>query len=159
MMTDEINPYASPAIVNGQRPTEETAAISKLRGPSLGLLLLGGFVAIFGIAVLPLMLLAALLVLLFPTFPKPNLDTLFVVPMFLASYPIVYGAWKMRYGNSYRWAYAAAVLTCIPVLSPFVYFGIPVGIWALIVLHRKDVKAAFAAKAAEKTTTPKNAVS
>jgi hypothetical protein len=45
------------------------------------------------------------------------------------------------------------VLACIPVISPLIYFCIPLGIWALIVLHRRDVKETFARKAAF-TNTP-----
>ena len=149
-MPGHINPYASPASVPKLDDAEEFAAIKRLRGPSLGLILLAGLVAILGVVVLPLMLLAVLLALIFPTFPRGGADGLLMVPMYLASYPIVYGAWKMRSGKSYRWTYTAAVLACVPLLSPFFYFGIPVGVWALIVLHRRDVKAAFAAIAAKK---------
>jgi hypothetical protein len=31
----------------------------------------------------------------------------------------------------------------IPVLSPFIWLGIPLGIWAFVVLRRADVRAAF----------------
>ncbi len=45
----------------------------------------------------------------------------------------------MRRGNRYRMAMAAAVVACIPFLSPWVFLGI----WALVVLCRRDVRAAF----------------
>lgn len=143
-MPEDVNPYASPAAVNEVAEDPAAAALRRLRGPSLGLLLLGGLVAIMGTLWIPLMLVAALLTLFFPSLSRGRAEDLFMVPMLLASYPTVYCAWKMRSGNSYRWAYTAAVLSCIPVLSPFIYFGIPVGVWALIVLHRRDVKEAFA---------------
>jgi hypothetical protein len=50
----------------------------------------------------------------------------------------------MRFGTRYRWAYAAAVLASIPIITPGFWCGAPLGIWALIVLHRRDVKEAFA---------------
>jgi hypothetical protein len=150
--SSEVNPYASPAIAAELADaTEPKNALRLLRGPSLGLLVLGGFVAIGGIVFLPLMFLGLILALLFPRYPPPGgIDSLIMVPMFLASYPIVYGAWSMRSGRSYRWAYAAAVLACIPVISPLIYFCIPLGIWALIVLHRRDVKEAFARNAEQR---------
>lgn len=76
-----------------------------------------------------------------------------MVPSFVASYFICFGAWKMRQGMSYRLAYVAALLGCIPV-SYCSILSVPFGIWALIVLHRSDVKAAFAAKAGERAGAP-----
>ena len=70
----------------------------------------------------------------------------FLLPMFLASFPILVGAWNMRYGTRYRWAYAAAVLASIPMLTPAMWCGVPLGIWTLLVLHRKDIKMVFAAR-------------
>jgi hypothetical protein len=49
----------------------------------------------------------------------------------------------MRRGVRYRITMASAITSCIPFLSPMVYFGIPFGIWALVVLRRKDVRIAF----------------
>jgi hypothetical protein len=44
-------------------------------------------------------------------------------------------------------AYSLVVLSCfilmVPILSPCWLIGIPVGIWALVVLNKDDVKAAF----------------
>lgn len=55
----------------------------------------------------------------------------------------IYGAICMRRGVRYRIAMTSAIAACIPFLSPMVYFGIPFGIWALIVLRREDVRTAF----------------
>lgn len=61
----------------------------------------------------------------------------------LPSLVIAYGAWCMRRGRNCRLSIAAAVIACIPFLSPWVFLGIPFGIWALVVLLRRDVRAAF----------------
>jgi hypothetical protein len=37
----------------------------------------------------------------------------------------------------------AALVTAIPVTSPCCLFGVPIGIWALVILLQSDVKAAF----------------
>jgi predicted PurR-regulated permease PerM len=57
---------------------------------------------------------------------------------------ILFGALKMMHLQSYGWAMAAAILAVIPCLSPCCCLGIPFGIWALVVLSKPEVKAAFA---------------
>jgi hypothetical protein len=63
--------------------------------------------------------------------------------LLLPSAFIGYGAWCMRRTVNYRIALLAAIISCIPVVSPLIFFGIPFGIWALIVLCRRDVRAEF----------------
>ena len=58
---------------------------------------------------------------------------------------IVYGGMKMQKLQSYNLAMAAAVLAVVPCVSPCCIVGIPFGIWALIVLLKPEVKAAFTA--------------
>ena len=75
-----------------------------------------------------------------------------VVVMCLASILIFIGAINMRYGTRYRWAYAAAVIASIPMLTPLYCCGLPLGIWALVVLHRPGIKAAFDTQALQQST-------
>jgi hypothetical protein len=57
---------------------------------------------------------------------------------------IAFGGFKMRTGESYPLALTASILCIVPCTSPCCcLIGIPVGIWALIVLMDKDVKASF----------------
>jgi hypothetical protein len=49
----------------------------------------------------------------------------------------------MRHGENYGVALTAAILASIPLLSACIWFGISFGIWALIVLRRPAVRAAF----------------
>lgn len=56
---------------------------------------------------------------------------------------IIFGAVKMKNLQSYPLAVAAAILICVPFLSPCCLFGLPVGIWALVVLFDDQVKASF----------------
>ena len=58
------------------------------------------------------------------------------------------GGAKMAFMESYSMARWGAILACIPVISPFLIWGIPFGIWALIVLKSPKVKDAFVAKLA-----------
>ena len=56
---------------------------------------------------------------------------------------VLFGALKMMRLQNYGWAMAAAILAVIPCLSPCCCLGIPFGIWALVVLSKPEVKAAF----------------
>ncbi len=56
---------------------------------------------------------------------------------------ILVGAFRMMKLKSHGLAVAASVLAMIPCVSPCCCLGLPFGIWALVVLLRPDVKAAF----------------
>lgn len=56
---------------------------------------------------------------------------------------IVYGALQMQQLKSYPLALAASILSMIPFISPCCCIGLPVGIWALVVLLKPEVKSAF----------------
>jgi tRNA A-37 threonylcarbamoyl transferase component Bud32 len=59
---------------------------------------------------------------------------------------VVIGAWRMRKLKNYRFCRVACILATLPLGHGFLV-GLPCGIWALRVLSRADVKAAFAANA------------
>ncbi len=147
-MPEEPNPYASPAPISHDHQPSPVDPLGPLRGPSIGPLLSSGLVLAASLLFLP-----EFIPQLWP--PRRDFaDSLFAVPMFLASVPIFLEAWNMRQGTRYRLAYAAAVLTSIPMLTPALYWGIPLGIWALIVLHRGDIRAVFAARDLQEVTDP-----
>lgn len=56
---------------------------------------------------------------------------------------IIYGAIQMMNGKSYKLAKTSAILAIIPLISCCFVVGIPVGIWALVVLNKSEVKAFF----------------
>jgi hypothetical protein len=55
----------------------------------------------------------------------------------------IYGAVKMLNGASYDWAKAASILAIIPFTSCCFLIGAPIGIWALVVLSKPEVKMYF----------------
>ena len=61
---------------------------------------------------------------------------------------VLYGASQMKGLNNYTMAIAAAVCAVIPCFfpCPCCFVGIGAGIWAIIVLIKPEVKAAFAQK-------------
>ena len=56
---------------------------------------------------------------------------------------ILLGALKMKKLESREWAMTASILAMIPCISPCCVVGIPIGIWALVVLSKPEVKSAF----------------
>ncbi|AEI62166.1 hypothetical protein [Corallococcus macrosporus] len=56
---------------------------------------------------------------------------------------IFFGALKMKNLQSHGLAMTAAIISVIPCCSPCACLGIPVGIWALVVLNKPEVKASF----------------
>jgi hypothetical protein len=61
---------------------------------------------------------------------------------------ITLGGARMRNATGRGLAMTGSILSMIPCTSSCCCVGLPVGIWALVVLSNPDVKAAFAANAA-----------
>ena len=61
-----------------------------------------------------------------------------------AGFVIAIGGLKMKQMSGYGWAMAGSVLAAIPCSSSCFCIGLPVGMWALVVLFGSDVKRAFA---------------
>jgi len=56
---------------------------------------------------------------------------------------IFMGAAKMKKLQSHGFAVTASVIAMLPCVSPCCLIGLPIGIWALVVLNKPEVKAAF----------------
>ena len=56
---------------------------------------------------------------------------------------IIMGALKMKNLQSYGFAMAAAIIAAVPCVSPCCLIGLPVGIWAVMVLNDPYVKQSF----------------
>jgi len=77
-----------------------------------------------------------------------------VVGGFITGIFIVLGALRMMRLQSHGWAMTASVLALLPCASPIWLLGLAIGIWSLIVLNRRDVRAAFAAQRAKRLGHP-----
>jgi hypothetical protein len=76
--------------------------------------------------------------------PRSMFDRIAFIGMLGGSLLSLYGAIAMLRGKQYSACVAGAVTASIPFISPCVFLGIPFGIWALVILFRKDTRAAFA---------------
>jgi predicted lysophospholipase L1 biosynthesis ABC-type transport system permease subunit len=61
----------------------------------------------------------------------------------LVSGLILFGAIKMKRLESYGLAMAVSIIAMIPCFSPCCLIGLPIGIWAMVVLSKPEVKSAF----------------
>src|SRR5262245_31985142 len=141
MHETNLNPYASPRELEPRALDARQAALNRLRGPSLGLLLLALPCSVWSLIAVPLFLMS---VAHGEDLFQPHTIPAIMSPL---GWLIAYGAWCMRRGVSYRFAMTSAILASLPLLSPCLWMGIPFGIWALVVLRRPDVRAAFVSTA------------
>ncbi len=65
---------------------------------------------------------------------------------------IILGAWNLMQLRSYRMAVAGSILG---IFTPAFIIGLPMGIWALVLLTKKEVKAAFGQEETEVVIPPK----
>ena len=56
---------------------------------------------------------------------------------------ILLGALKLKNLQSYGFAMTSAILALLPCVSPCCLVGLPVGIWAIVVMNDNAVKSAF----------------
>lgn len=145
MMSQPINPYESPREANSPAPiSARRELITRLRGPSIGLLVLSGMQA--GYTLFCLIMVAAMF-MMFPSrvfaFWWKLEEFAALIVAFVPSAFIFTGAWQMRRMRSLYWCRAAAIAACIPFLSPAIFVGIPLGIWAAIVLFQRATAEEF----------------
>jgi predicted Zn finger-like uncharacterized protein len=62
---------------------------------------------------------------------------------FIVSILIIVGATKMGRLENRGWAMAACIMSMVPCISPCCLLGLPIGIWAINVMNRPHVAAAF----------------
>jgi hypothetical protein len=56
---------------------------------------------------------------------------------------VLIGAAKMQKLRNYQFALTASIVAMVPCISPCCVFGLPFGIWALVVLNKPEVKSQF----------------
>ncbi len=123
---------------------------NRVKAPAIGLLVAG----IIDLAAVLFLLVEFVAVLLSYQTPSAGATThppgissrlLFFLPLCVALLAsgavILFGAFKMERLKSYGWSVAASILAMIT--PPGLLVGVPFGIWALIVLNRREVRETF----------------
>ena len=143
---------ASPGTVPAMpaAPPSGSAGAEKVNGPAIGLIV----VAILGVVLQIVSLifnLAGASILSNARMPNEAWANMFSGTMgavssiigILLSGVILFGGMKMKKLESYGLAMAASILAMIPCFSPCCLLGLPIGIWAVVVLAKPEVKSAF----------------
>lgn len=79
-----------------------------------------------------------------------------IAPLFMGAYVVfvVLGAWNLMQLRSYRLARLGSILALIP-FTPGSIVGLPMGIWALLVMRKEEVQSAFGQTRTEVAIPPK----
>ena len=131
-------------------PPAGSAGAEKVNGPAIGLIV----VAILGVALQIVSLiynLAGASILSNARMPNEAWANMFSGTIgavssiigILLSGVILFGGIKMKRLEGYGLAMAASILAMIPCFSPCCLLGLPIGIWAVVVLAKPEVKSAF----------------
>jgi hypothetical protein len=126
------------------------AGTELVNGPAIGLIVLAIVGALLQIASLVLNLAGATF-LAGSQMPKEAWANMFTgtvavvssVIGILVSGLILFGGLKMKKLESYGLAMAVSIIAMIPCFSPCCVIGLPIGIWAVVVLSKPEVKSAF----------------
>lgn len=132
-------------------PTPSSPAASRVAGPAIALIVVGVLNAISGVVGLILSLTGSSLLAIDQLPPElaPMISGTVVVVSnligLIISMLIMYGGVQMKNLRSYGLAMTASILVALPCTSPCCILGLPIAIWALVVLSKPDVKSAFGA--------------
>ena len=141
---DEFNSetLAEPELQNDETDSK-AEAYKVVRSPALSLLVIGILNAVFALALL--ILFNAGLFIDDQAYPTATIifgEALFVFGL-IGGILTVYGAIQMKKCRNIVSAKMAAVFAVIPLTSCLFVIGMPVGGWALVILSRKEIRAAF----------------
>jgi hypothetical protein len=148
-------PTPTPTSIQPAGDGNRAAALRQVKGPAIGLKVT---------AVLGLMLVAVGLVLNVLTLSgfqtglqqisDPQVQKLFStlggglgivqdIISAVAGVIVLMGASKMQKLQSRQFALTAGIVAMLPCISPCCVFGLPAGIWALVILNKPEVKSQF----------------
>lgn len=126
-----------------RRRRNRDSASGQLLGPAIGLIstaILGLLLGLMCLLVGPLMLGDA-------QNPDERTDAIEVIvsaPIeLITSLIVLIGAIAIFRMKNYQLAMAGSIVAMVPCLSPCCVFGIPFGIWGMVILSRPDIKRAF----------------
>ena len=131
------------------------AALQAVKGPAIGLMvtaILGLIAAAFGLVVNILALSGA--TLWRQQMGDPQMQKIFslfgggmgIIQNIIGGIVgivVLMGASKMQRLQNYQFVFTASILAMVPCISPCCMLGLPFGIWALVILNKPEVKAAF----------------
>jgi hypothetical protein len=140
----DINPFEP--LSSDTSPDDQSLELTdeqirnRVARPGTALLIMASIFSVFpGIAIVSL----GFAILTYGLDTRYSANLLVIGSYFLGQLIIAIGGAKMAFMESYRLARWGAILACIPIITPFLIWGLPFGIWALIVLEDPRVTKAF----------------
>jgi hypothetical protein len=148
-------PTTTPTAISSASDENRAAALRQVKGPAIGLMVT---------AVVGLMLVAVDLAINILTLSgiqigmqqinDPQVQKLLSlmgsglgivqnVISAVAGVIVLIGASKMQKLQNHQFALTAGIVAMLPCISPCCVFGLPVGIWALVILNKPEVKSQF----------------
>lgn len=148
---NDFNPPAAPV---ADPPPPGGNAADQVSMPAMGLMIAGGLGLVGNILFLLLSLGAFAINLPFSSGPgmggmmAGSIGMFFRIVGLAACCFVLYGGMQMKGLKNYTMALVAAIVAVIPcfIPCPCCFIGIAAGIWAIIILIKPEVKAAFAQK-------------
>jgi len=121
--------------------SEEDAAIEAVKGPALALMIS----ASIGLLWQAVLIFAHLnMMIVEGADPAPNIFiVIYKAGQMAIGIFVIIAAKKMWRLENWGWGMGASIASMVPCIGPCCFLGFPVGIWALAVLDRRDVKGAF----------------
>lgn len=142
---------APPIAASKPMPTKEEIR-QRVMWPAVGLMATGILTTLMGLLFIPSILFPEWIGQPLPVDPAERIFSfLFMVLTLTLGIVTVYGSDRMTHLESYPLSIAAAIAAMVPCYCCLL--GLPMGIWALIVLNDKEVKQAF-----KKATSQLNAI-
>jgi hypothetical protein len=121
---------------------------TRVSAPAIGLIVTGGLGAITALLFLMIVAFGGAVALAGKDaandLPGFGVSAVWMLVCLAASGLIAYAGWQMRQLKSWGLSMAGAIVAMIPCISLCCLLGLPIGIWAILVLIDEDIKRAFA---------------
>jgi hypothetical protein len=141
-----------PSATAGMRSAASVTALDQVNGPGVGLIITGAINILMSLGMLAMSIANIGVSALqgssaeaerFLRNTSGTVNFLFFGVSFLLGILILFGGIKLRKLESYGFCIAASILAMIPCLSCCFPLGIVIGIWALVVMSKPEVKDFF----------------
>lgn len=149
-LTPPPPPPPPPIVPVAARPARE-----QVNGPAMGLMITAGIGGLFQVAGLAMNVLGVSMSTLpgaggggddqFIAMLSGTVGVVFNILGLAIAGLIFFAALRMRELRGWGLGLTASILAMVPCLSPCCLLGLPIGIWALVVLLKPEVKGAFTA--------------
>ena len=139
---DEVNPYAASSL-DERQPAGARDPVALVQAPAIALMVTSAIWSAMLLLATMARVRQHMMVLESGSFEDSMLYLITTSLTLLWPFVVLWGSFQMLRMRSYFWARAAAAMAIVPICGPCVILGVPLGIWALIVLRKPEVRAAF----------------